>query len=67
MLSLIPAMPYALPVAIRVLLTWFITAGCATLASIVLMNIPILSRLVGRSCALPKGILQLRGLKKQVI
>jgi membrane-bound acyltransferase YfiQ involved in biofilm formation len=67
MLSLIPAMPYAWPVAIRALLTWFITAGCATLASIVLMNIPILSRLVGRSRALPKGILQLRGLKKQVI
>jgi peptidoglycan/LPS O-acetylase OafA/YrhL len=58
MLSLIPAMPYAWPVAIRVLLTWLITAGCATLASIALMNIPILSRLVGRSRALPQGILE---------
>jgi hypothetical protein len=32
----------------RVFLTWFITAGCATLASIALMNMPILSRLIGR-------------------
>jgi probable poly-beta-1,6-N-acetyl-D-glucosamine export protein len=48
MLSLVPAMPRAWPVAMRVFLTWFITAGCATLASIALMNMPILSRLVGR-------------------
>ena len=48
MLSLVPAMPHAWPVAMRVFLTWFITAGSATLASIALMNMPILSRLVGR-------------------
>ncbi len=65
--SLIPAMPYMWPVAMRIFLTWLITAGCATFAGIVLMNIPILSRLVGRSRALPKGILELRGLKKQAI
>jgi membrane-bound acyltransferase YfiQ involved in biofilm formation len=55
MLSLVPAMPHAWPVAMRVFLTWFITAGCATLASIALMNMPILSRLVGRKAGEHKG------------
>ena len=67
MLSLIPAMPYVWPVAMRVLLTWFITAGCSIVASIALMNIPILRHLVGRSRSLSGGILQLRGLKKQAL
>jgi membrane-bound acyltransferase YfiQ involved in biofilm formation len=67
LLSLVPAMPHVWPVAIRVFLTWFITAGCATLVTIALMNMPILSRLVGRSRALPTGIFRLRGLKKQAI
>jgi len=60
MLSLVPAMPHAWPVAMRVFLTWFITAGCATLASIALTNMPILSHLVGRKAgehkSRPRGI-----------
>lgn len=48
MQTLVPAMPQIWPVAIRVFLTWFITALSATLLSIILMYIPGLSRLVGR-------------------
>ncbi|GAC1567646.1 MAG: hypothetical protein NVS3B14_14320 [Ktedonobacteraceae bacterium] len=46
---LVPAMPTTWPVALRVFLTWFLTASSATLVTIILMNIPILSRLVGRA------------------
>jgi peptidoglycan/LPS O-acetylase OafA/YrhL len=46
--TLVHAMPQIWPGAIRVFLTWFITAFSATLLSIILMNIPVLSRLVGR-------------------
>lgn len=49
MLALVPAMPETWPVSIRVFLTWFMTAGCATLASLILLHIPLLCRLVGRS------------------
>ncbi|WP_165423275.1 acyltransferase [Ktedonosporobacter rubrisoli] len=45
----VPSMPEAWPVAIRVVLTWLITAGGATAISIVMMHIPVLSRLVGRA------------------
>lgn len=55
---IVPGMPQAWPVALRVFLTWFITAGGAALASIIIMNIPIVSRLVGRSRPLPRGILR---------
>ncbi|HVB20940.1 MAG TPA: acyltransferase [Ktedonobacteraceae bacterium] len=58
----VPGMPQIWPVAIRVLLTWFITAGCAILASIVLMNIPVASRLVGRSSPPSRGIFPSRGI-----
>lgn len=61
---LVPGMPQIWPVAIRVLLTWFITAGCAILSSIVLMNIPVASRLVGRSNPPSHGILHCRQIKK---
>jgi hypothetical protein len=44
----VPAMPTVWPVAIRVFLTWFITVGSATGISVMLLNIPVLSRLVGR-------------------
>ena len=47
----VPAMPTAWPVAFRVFLTWFSTVGSATVTSIILLNIPILSRLVGREYA----------------
>ena len=44
----VPVMPAALPVAVRVFLTWFLTAASATVISIILLHIPVLSRLVGR-------------------
>jgi len=62
---LVPDMPQIWPVALRVLLTWFITAACAVLASIVLMNIPVASRLVGRSNPPSRGILQRGQIKKR--
>jgi peptidoglycan/LPS O-acetylase OafA/YrhL len=61
---LVPGMPQIWPVAIRVLLTWVLSAGCAALASIILMNIPIASRLVGRSNPPSRGIIGLRWIKK---
>ena len=45
----IPAMPTVWPVAIRVFLTWFMTVGSATVVSVILLHIPVLSRLVGRA------------------
>ena len=45
----VPLMPEAWPVALRVFLTWFLTAGGAAGISILLMKTPILSHLVGRS------------------
>lgn len=45
----VPFMPEAWPVALRVFLTWFLTAGGATAISILLMKTPVLSHLVGRS------------------
>jgi surface polysaccharide O-acyltransferase-like enzyme len=48
-----PIMPGVWPVALRVFLVWFLTAGASVLTSIVLMNIPIVSRLVGRSAPWP--------------
>ncbi len=45
----VPLMPEAWPVALRVFLTWFLTAGGAAAISILLMKTPVLSYLVGRS------------------
>jgi peptidoglycan/LPS O-acetylase OafA/YrhL len=45
---MVPAMPTAWPVAARVFLTWFLTAGGATAITLILLRIPLLSRLVGR-------------------
>ena len=45
----VPFMPEAWPVALRVFLTWFLTAGGAAGISILLMKTPVLSHLVGRS------------------
>ncbi len=61
---LVPGMPQLWPVALRVLLTWFLSAGCAALSSIILMNIPVVSRLVGRSNPPAHGILHTRWIKK---
>jgi probable poly-beta-1,6-N-acetyl-D-glucosamine export protein len=51
--NLVPVMPVEWPLAIRIFLLWVITAGGAAVFSILLANIPILSRLVGRSRPLP--------------
>jgi peptidoglycan/LPS O-acetylase OafA/YrhL len=45
----VPAMPSTWLVAIRVILIWLLTAGGATALSLFLMNIPVVSRLVGRT------------------
>lgn len=45
----VPFMPAAWPVAFRVFLTWFLTAGGAAGISILLMKTPVLSHLVGRA------------------
>ena len=45
----VPLIPEAWPVALRVFLTWFLTAGGAAGISILLMKTPVLSHLVGRS------------------
>src|SRR5437868_5986481 len=45
----VPLMPEAWPVALRIFLTWFLTAGGAAGISILLMKTPVLSHLVGRS------------------
>lgn len=45
----VPAMPTTWLVAVRVLLTWSVTVGGATAITILLMNIPLVSRLVGRA------------------
>ena len=46
--ALLPALPGTWPVALRVFAVWLLTAGLTVIASIVLMNIPVVSRLVGR-------------------
>ncbi|HLH63342.1 MAG TPA: acyltransferase [Ktedonobacteraceae bacterium] len=45
----LPAMPAVWPIAVRVFLTWFLTAASATTATVILLYIPGLSRLVGRA------------------
>jgi len=55
--TLVPAMPVSWPVALRVFLTWFLTASAAVLTTIILMNIPIVSHLVGRSRPSPRLVM----------
>jgi membrane-bound acyltransferase YfiQ involved in biofilm formation len=57
---IVPMMPGAWPVAVRVFLTWFFVAGSAMSISVVLINIPLVSRLVGRSQPLPWKSSQLK-------
>jgi peptidoglycan/LPS O-acetylase OafA/YrhL len=45
---MVPFLPVALPVVVRVLLTYLVTAGSGILLSIFFMKTPALSRLVGR-------------------
>jgi peptidoglycan/LPS O-acetylase OafA/YrhL len=60
----VPAMPTAWPVAIRVILTWFMTVGSATAVSVTLLNIPVLSRLVGREHSVRREAIQQAGAEK---
>ncbi|MBA2396445.1 MAG: acyltransferase [Ktedonobacteraceae bacterium] len=54
---IVPALPIVWPVAVRVFFTWFLVAGSALSISILLINTPVLSRLVGRAYPLPwKGV-----------
>ena len=57
----VPAMPAVWPVAVRVILTWFMTAGSATAVSVILLNIPLLSRLVGREHSARRKAVQKAG------
>ncbi|HXX79523.1 MAG TPA: acyltransferase [Ktedonobacteraceae bacterium] len=58
---IVPAMPLVWPVALRVVLTWIMVAGSATILSIMLLKTPILSRLVGREYAAQRNIVQKAG------
>jgi peptidoglycan/LPS O-acetylase OafA/YrhL len=55
----LPAMPSVLPVALRVFTIWCLTASLAVCSTIVLLNIPLVSRLVGRAYS-PDGINMLK-------
>jgi len=54
----LPAMPAAWPIPVRVFLTWFMTVASATTVTIFLLHIPILSRLVGRAQPTAKKAVQ---------
>lgn len=58
---IVPAMPTVWPVAVRVFLTWFMAVASSTVLSVTLMNIPILSRLVGREHAAQRNAVQKAG------
>jgi peptidoglycan/LPS O-acetylase OafA/YrhL len=51
----LPKLPEAMPVAVHVFLVWFLTAVLSVLTTVILLNIPVLSRLVGRPAS-PDGI-----------
>lgn len=51
---LAPLLPAAWPVAPRVVVIWCVVAGATVLLSVTLLRTPVLSRLVGRSTALPR-------------
>ena len=52
----VPTVSHVLPVAVSVMGTWLLTVVIATAVSILLMNTPVLSRLVGRSRPLPQNV-----------
>ena len=60
-----PAMPPDWPVAVRVLLTWILTAGSAATCSVVMVNTPLVSRLVGRARPLPAWLTRKQITSKQ--
>jgi probable poly-beta-1,6-N-acetyl-D-glucosamine export protein len=58
---IVPAMPAVWPVAVRVFLAWIMAAGSATVLSMTLLRIPILSRLVGREHVAQRKAVQKAG------
>ena len=50
-----PRLPLGWPVAVRVALLWLLVAGGSAAISCLLLYTPLLSRLVGRPGALPRG------------
>lgn len=50
---LVPNLPAAWSVALRVSLVWCVVAACTVLLSVALMRVPVLSRLVGRATPMP--------------
>jgi acyl-CoA synthetase (AMP-forming)/AMP-acid ligase II/membrane-bound acyltransferase YfiQ involved in biofilm formation len=51
--TIAPALPTAIPVALRVGLLWAFVGSLSAAISVLLMKTPVLSRLVGRSSSLP--------------
>jgi uncharacterized membrane protein len=56
----IPKLPSSWPAQLRVVLIWVPIVVCSYLFSIILMKIPVVSRLVGRKEPLPKWLLHKR-------
>jgi probable poly-beta-1,6-N-acetyl-D-glucosamine export protein len=52
----VPVLPLAWPGALRVFVVWVLAAAGATALSVAFANLPILSRLVGRSRPLPRSL-----------
>jgi surface polysaccharide O-acyltransferase-like enzyme len=52
----LPVLPLAWPGALRVFSVWLIAATVTAALSALLAHLPVLSRLVGRACAMPGGI-----------
>ncbi len=53
-----PQLPAVWPAALRIFLIWLLTASSATAITVILLQIPVVSRLVGRSRPLPERIKQ---------
>ena len=51
--KLVPRLPAAWPAQVRVFIVWTMVVVCSYISSIILMKIPVVSRLVGRKQQLP--------------
>lgn len=60
LLTVVPGLPTAWPVALRVGITWLLVAGGAVAVSALLLYLPGFSRLVGRPSALPPNAMPVR-------
>jgi len=56
MLSVVPLLPAAPPVPVRIAIVWLVAVAGSAAVSIALMRTPILSRLVGRATPLPPAL-----------